>query len=123
MRGERTGVVELSRPDVGYIEVVTFDVDPAYQQQLADAIISEVQRWVHHRPGFLSASYHLSLDGTQVVNYAQWTSEQAWRDFNADPESHALGRAIHAVPTVVGPSGNGFSLYRSVTAAGAENSS
>jgi len=27
---------------------------------------------MHHLPGFVSANIHSSLDGTRVVNYAQW---------------------------------------------------
>ncbi len=35
---------------------------------------------MRHLPGFISANIHAGLDGTHVVNYAQWRSED---DFKA----------------------------------------
>lgn len=29
-------------------------------------------------PGFVSANIHRSLDGTRVINYAQWSSKEAF---------------------------------------------
>lgn len=36
-------------------------------------------------PGFVSASIHLSLDGTRIVNYVQWRSAADVEAFVADP--------------------------------------
>ena len=72
-------------------EIVVFTVEPAQQQALIDAIVSDTDRWIKHRPGFLSASFHKSLDGTKVVNYAQWRSQADWQAFTEDPQWAALG--------------------------------
>ncbi|MCC5621375.1 antibiotic biosynthesis monooxygenase [Nostoc sp. CHAB 5715] len=47
--------------------------------------------------GFISASYHKSLDGTKVVNYAQWKSQADWQAFTQDPQGAALGEKIKQV--------------------------
>jgi hypothetical protein len=41
-------------------------------------------------PGFISANLHTSLDGTRVVNYAQWASEQQYKEAlqRADVREH-----------------------------------
>jgi quinol monooxygenase YgiN len=40
-----------------------------------------------HRPGFVSVNIHASLDGTRVVNYAQWESREHLEAMLADPAS------------------------------------
>jgi hypothetical protein len=41
-------------------------------------------------PGFISANLHTSLDGTRVINYAQWASEQQYAEalHRADVREH-----------------------------------
>jgi heme-degrading monooxygenase HmoA len=41
---------------------------------------------IHTLPGFISANIHRSLDGTKVVNYAQWRRRE---DFEAMLQSSA----------------------------------
>lgn len=93
-----------------FTEIVMFTVEPEQQQKLVDAIVSEVERWVRHRSGFLSANYHLSLDGTRVVNYAQWTTQEAWQAFNQDPEIAVLAEKIRRVG--VKPDGHSYKVQR-----------
>ena len=38
-------------------------------------------------PGFMSANIHKSLDGTRVVNYAQWRSKEDFEAMRANPEA------------------------------------
>lgn len=57
-----------------FTQIVVFTLELEHQQQLIDAIVGEVDRWVRHCPGFISAAYHKSLDGTTVLNYPQWRS-------------------------------------------------
>ncbi len=40
---------------------------------------------MRHRPGFVSANIHASLDGTRVVNYAQWRSREDFQAMLDDP--------------------------------------
>ena len=40
---------------------------------------------MRHRPGFVSAAIHVSLDGTRVVNCAQWSSREDFQAMLDDP--------------------------------------
>jgi len=57
-----------------------FTVTPERQQQLVDLLLHATEIAMRHLPGFVSANIHKSLDGTRVVNYAQWRSRD---DFEA----------------------------------------
>lgn len=51
--------------------VNVFTVPPQDQQELLDVLV-EATDVMRERPGFISANLHRSVDGTRVVNYAQW---------------------------------------------------
>jgi heme-degrading monooxygenase HmoA len=68
----------ISRDNDVYTLINVFTVAPDKQQQLVDTLIETTERVIKHIPGFVSASFHKSLDGTRVVNYAQWESREAF---------------------------------------------
>jgi heme-degrading monooxygenase HmoA len=51
-------------------------------------------------PGFLSASIHVGLDGTRVVNYVQWRSVEDVKAFVADQRLQAALASLKGVATV-----------------------
>ena len=53
-----------------------FETRPEQQQALIDHWIRFVDSVKEGEPGAIGAALHRSLDGTRVVNYAQWRSEQ-----------------------------------------------
>ncbi|MTI87619.1 MAG: antibiotic biosynthesis monooxygenase [Balneolaceae bacterium] len=53
-----------------------FHVNPANQQELVDLLIKATEETMRNLSGFISANIHQSLDGKQVVNYAQWESKE-----------------------------------------------
>lgn len=59
-----------------------FTTTPEIAQPLVDLLVEATERVMRRRPGFVSAAIHVSLDGTRVVNYAQWsaarTSKPCW---------------------------------------------
>jgi len=59
---------------------------------------------MRHLPGFVSANVHRSLDGTKVVNYAQWESQDAFtamlRHPDAVPYLTELGEIGTPVPVL-----------------------
>lgn len=57
-----------------------FTVTSDTQQPLVDLLVEATEQVMRDRPGFVSAAIHVSLDGTRVVNYAQWSSNE---DFQA----------------------------------------
>ncbi|MGI5466666.1 antibiotic biosynthesis monooxygenase family protein [Streptomyces sp. CA-132043] len=60
--------------------VNVFTVAPERQIELADALDRATRDVFLSVPGFVSANLHVSLDGHRVVNYAQWASEQQYKE-------------------------------------------
>jgi heme-degrading monooxygenase HmoA len=54
-----------------------FDVEPEKQQQLIEIWLEEGKKF-ETWPGFVSTTLHRSLDGTRVINYAQWQKAEDW---------------------------------------------
>jgi quinol monooxygenase YgiN len=61
--------------------------DPADQQRLLDVLIDATETTMRHQPGYISANLHRSLDGTHVVNYAQWRSTADFEAMLSDPQA------------------------------------
>lgn len=61
-----------------------FTVEPARARELAQLLATATDEVMQHLPGFRSANIHLSTDGTRVVNYAQWDSEEAMAAMRAN---------------------------------------
>jgi quinol monooxygenase YgiN len=72
--------------------VNVFDVDSAKQQELVDLLIDGTEKVMQHRPGFVSVNLLASNDGTRVVNYAQWRSQDDVRATMADPDVQGYAR-------------------------------
>lgn len=80
---------------VTLINVLT--VDPERQDDLVDLLIASTEGSVRERPGFVSASIHPSLDGSRVVNYAQWRTEDDFLAMARDPETRKQLAAARAI--------------------------
>ena len=63
----------------------TFVVEPGKQAELIELLEEATRTVMRHQPGFVSASFHISLDGQHVANYAQWRSRQDFEAMQADP--------------------------------------
>lgn len=59
--------------------VNVFTVEPQRQDELVAALERATTSVFATTPGFISANLHASLDGTRVINYAQWASERAYK--------------------------------------------
>jgi quinol monooxygenase YgiN len=77
--------------------ITVFTVDPDSQQQLVDLLDDATTPVIRHRPGFISANIHASLDGTRVVNYAQWSSRDDLENMLADTTAGEHMKAITAL--------------------------
>jgi heme-degrading monooxygenase HmoA len=62
-----------------------FTVNRETQQPLVELLTEATEQVMRHRPGFVSANIHASLDGTRVVNYAQWRSRDDFLAMLDDP--------------------------------------
>lgn len=76
-----------------------FDVEAAKQQELIDLLNEGTEKVVKNRPGFISVNIIASLDGTRVLNYAQWRSQEDVQATMADPEMRAFGQKAAALAT------------------------
>ena len=61
-------------------------IEPANQQRLVDILIEATEKVMNKEEGFISANIHKSLDGTHVVNYAQWKSKEAFEKILNNPK-------------------------------------
>ena len=64
-----------------------FTVDPQNQQKLVDMLVETTEHVMNIQEGFISANIHKSLDGTKVVNYAQWKSRDAFEKMLNNPKA------------------------------------
>ncbi|MDA3643182.1 antibiotic biosynthesis monooxygenase [Saccharopolyspora indica] len=81
MKPDHIVLPEITRTDVGTILVSPWLVGtPERQRDAVDATIAEWKAapWPD---AFLSLNCFVSLDGESVLNYAQWTDDEAHREF------------------------------------------
>ncbi|MBA2267708.1 antibiotic biosynthesis monooxygenase family protein [Candidatus Nitrosocosmicus arcticus] len=65
----------------------SFTVDQSKQRILIDMLIEATEQIMKKQEGFISANIHRSLDGTAVVNYAQWESKDAFEKMLNNPQA------------------------------------
>ena len=78
--------------------IIIFTVKPEQQQDLIKAI-KEFLEIVKTQPGFVSANLHKSIDGIKVVNYAQWSSMDAFEAFRNNQEVQAKAKKLFEFDT------------------------
>jgi heme-degrading monooxygenase HmoA len=78
--------------------VNVFTVEPERQSELVAALHEATTAIFAALPGFISANLHASLDGTRVINYAQWASEELYQQAlrRADVREHLTTSAAIA---------------------------
>ncbi|MGA8113302.1 MAG: antibiotic biosynthesis monooxygenase [Actinocatenispora sp.] len=76
-----------------------FTVDQVDQQRLVDLLVEATEQVMRHRPGFVSANIHASVDGSRVVNYAQWRSRADFEAMLADPTAREHMGAVSDLAT------------------------
>jgi quinol monooxygenase YgiN len=73
-------------PDSKVVTLVNvFTVEPHNQQRLVDLLIDATKKVMSQQEGFISANLHKSLDGTRVVNYAQWKNKEVFEKMLKNP--------------------------------------
>jgi quinol monooxygenase YgiN len=83
-------VISIGDEPVTLVNV--FDVEATKQQELVDILIQGTEQVIQHRPGFVSVNVLASKDGTRVLNYAQWRSQDDVKATLAHPEVQAYAR-------------------------------
>ncbi|MFB7914848.1 antibiotic biosynthesis monooxygenase [Streptomyces sp. NPDC056061] len=93
---------------------VEFDgADPARQRDWVDTVCEALATDPALAPGGISAHFHVSTDGTRVLNYAEWENARAHADALAGPGDGVGSRTpqwerVRAYP---GVSGGGVNRY------------
>ncbi len=115
-------------PVPGCVVVVSVEFDgPDHQRQRrwVDTVFEALAAETVLHPGGISGHFHASTDGTRVLNYAEWTDEQAHRDALARSGQGAVGsapewRKVQEFPGVRDSGFRRYHLLRSVSAAPSE---
>jgi quinol monooxygenase YgiN len=76
-----------------------FTVTRETQQSLVDLLTEVTEKVMRHQPGFISANIHASIDGTRVVNYAQWRSRGDFLAMLDDPTAREHMNATESLAT------------------------
>jgi len=76
MTGEAMLMSHIRSTDRLATVINVFTVDPSKQDQLVELLTRATDDTIRHFPGFISANFHKSVDGTRVTNYAQWRSRE-----------------------------------------------
>ncbi|MFD7061136.1 hypothetical protein [Streptomyces sp. NPDC059906] len=85
--------------------VAMFDVDgPDRQGLIVDNITATVEEAAHRHQGMLSVNFFVSEDGTRVLNFAEWTSDEAHIAF-LEGATHGATRRVSDVTPGVRPIG------------------
>ena len=77
--------------------VMEYEVDQGRQLEMIDGVTALVRRHVRHDPAFISVSFHAHEDGRRVMNYAQWTSREAWERSAAQTDEALRAKFVAAV--------------------------
>lgn len=112
----RSGVRD-DPPPVGCVVVVRVEFDgpdDRRQRQWVDTVFDALAGETDPPAGGISGHFHASTDGTRVLNYAEWTDEQAHRDALARSDQGTVGvspgwRRVLEFP---GVRESGFRRYR-----------
>lgn len=112
----RSGV-RSDAPVPGCVVIVSVEFDgPDEQRQRrwVDTVFEALDAETEPHPGGISGHFHLSIDGTRVLNYAEWTSEEAHRDAIERSGQGSIGsgpkwRQVRSFP---GIRSSGFKRYR-----------
>jgi hypothetical protein len=112
----RSGARE-NAPTPGCVVVVSIEFDgpdPARQRHWVDLVFDALAAEPAPHPGGISGHFHVSVDGTRVLNYAEWTSDDAHRDAIERSGQGAVGAGPkwRDVQTYAGVVRSGFTRYQ-----------
>jgi quinol monooxygenase YgiN len=89
----------ISAGDQVVVLINVFSCTPDNQQRLIEAWQRGTDDLMRYLPGFISANIHRSLDGTRVINYAQWASREAFQASFTDPQVTAYFEELSQIGT------------------------
>lgn len=88
---------------------------PRRQREFVDTLLAALPEDEGH-PGAISAHFHLSTDGAHLLNYTEWTSEEAHQEAAASGAHDDLHDIFANTPGVRFLRGKRYHLHHSMTA-------
>nr|BBE36481.1 antibiotic biosynthesis monooxygenase [Streptomyces sp. SoC090715LN-16] len=85
-----------------FTTINVFTTTPEHQQKVLE-IISGAEEKMRDFPGFVSASIHVSHDGTQVIGYAQWAKKEDFDGMRARADLQQHFQAVRKLVSSVDP--------------------
>lgn len=114
MTDDSVELPDFTRPDVGTILISPWEVgDRERQHSAVDSTIFEWER-APKPSAFLTLNCFTSLDGAVILNYAQWTNDEAHHEFVREHRPELVQEIDTAVPNIERPGLVRYRLYRSV---------
>jgi heme-degrading monooxygenase HmoA len=80
-----------------------FTVTAERQAAVVESLRAFTEKHARRLPGFIAAAVHRSVDGTQVVNYAQWSTPDAMNEMLASPAAIAHLREVRELAQAIQP--------------------
>jgi heme-degrading monooxygenase HmoA len=77
-----------------------FRVAAGRQDELIELLETAADAVMAKQPGYISATFHRSLDGTKVANYARWRSREDFEAVMRDPDVAAHMGRVSAIADV-----------------------
>lgn len=101
-RLHRSVVLDPAAPTPGAMVIASFDVDGRERQEtIVDAVAANLLRSpADERLGLIASHFHTSVDGTRVINYAEWTTDEAHVVFLEGATRHGSLRITNEMPGV-----------------------
>jgi hypothetical protein len=112
----RSGV-RHDAPVPGCVVIVSIEFDGADEQRQrrwVDTVFEALEAETELHPGGISGHFHISADGTRVLNYAEWTSEETHRDAIERSGQGSIGSGLkwRQVQNFPGLKSSGYKRYR-----------
>jgi heme-degrading monooxygenase HmoA len=79
------GVLEISPKRDDYTVIFILAVPTVSQKTLVDTL-AKPDEWLMTVPGYRSHTYLRGIDGTTLINYAQWASKETYDAFHSLPD-------------------------------------
>ena len=89
--------------------IVSFETDPAAQDTALEKIGAYVGSFLSKQPGFVASTLHRGIDGTSIVHYTKWQSEEAYKAAGVKARSHPDLPALLAYK----PTGKSYRAWKS----------